>query len=265
MLFFTLALSRVHRLASEDMGQTAATSACVLLASYPFAVFFSAPYSESLALLALVSLVIAWRTHDTRGGVLWGIVLGLCRSNGWCVALALLADRAMRRRSALTWRGAWILIAAAPCGAALYSLYIYHLTGDPFAWASAQHAWGAHLQPVAFVTRRWHTLDVHGLRWYLRRDPADLLSFVAALGMGVAAIVLIARREWLYGVLIVAYLAPAIAIDLPATGRQTAVLFPAFILLGQRVNRRWLIPLAVVFAALQGWFAWRFFSWETPY
>ncbi|MCU1384689.1 MAG: putative integral rane protein [Acidobacteria bacterium] len=266
VLFFVLALSRLYRLAADDTGSAAAaTSACVLLATYPFALFFSAPYSESLALLALVSLVLAWRTHDTRGGALWGVVLGLSRSNGWCVAVALLADRVMRGRGAPRWRGAWIVVAAAPLGALLYSLYVYHLTGHLFAWATAQHAWGAHLRPLAFVTRRWHTLEVRGFRWYIRRDPADLLSFVAAATMAVAACWMIVRRQWLYGLVILAYLAPAIAIDLPATGRQTAVLFPAFILLGARVKGRWLLPLAVVFAALQAWFAWRFFLWETPY
>jgi hypothetical protein len=83
--------------------------------------------------------------------------------------------------------------------------------------------------------------------------------------MVAASIVLIVRRRWLYGMIILAYLAPAIAIDLPATGRLTAVLFPAFVLAASRLQRRWFAMLTVLFAAGQIWFACRFFLWETPY
>jgi hypothetical protein len=267
ILFFTLALRGVYRLASEDTGdEAAAMRACTLLATYPFALFFSVPYSESLALLAVVSLTIAWRQRDARAGTVWGLVFGLCRSNGWTVALALAADRLLPRRpAAAPWRFAWLMIAAAPAGAALYSAYVFYLTGHPFAWAAAQHAWGGEFHPLAFVARRWTAVQVGGLRAYYRHDPSDALTFVAVAGMAAAAAGLAHRREWLYSGVIVAYLAPAVAIDLPATGRMTALLFPAFILLGRRVKGLWFVALVAVFSAGQGWFAWRFFLWRTPY
>ena len=267
-LFFVLALSRIHRLAWQDTRDaSAAARSCILLASYPFAIFFTAPYSESLALFALASLVLAWRRDDARAGTVWGLLFGLCRSNGWCVAFALAADwiagrsrGSKRRRAAM-----WMAIAAAPLGAVLYSVYIYHLTGHPLAWAAAQHAWGGRLQPLNFVTRRWDAVQLRGLRGYYHHDPVDAWSFVAAAVMTTAAVVLLVRRQWLYGVLVVAYLAPAIAIDLPATGRMTALLFPAFILLGKRFRGAAFVALAAVFTVGQIWFAWRFFLWRTPY
>lgn len=262
--FFLIALPRVHRLALEESGDRAAADrACILLTLYPYALFFSAPYSEALALAALTGLVLAWRHGDARGG-LWGLVFGLCRSNGWSVALAIAADAAVRRPRARR-PIAWWLFASAPIGAALYCAYIYHLTGHPFQWAAAQEAWGATWQPLAFITRRWNTLEHIGLRRYFRRDPADIVAFATATAMVACGIWLAARRRTLYGVLMVSYLAPAIAIDLPATGRMTALLFPAFIVLGAKLKRTAFVAVAVGFAAVQVWFAWRFFSWLPPY
>jgi hypothetical protein len=176
-----------------------------------------------------------------------------------------LIDRLMNRRPGSNWRGAWMLIAAAPLGAALYSGYIYYLTGDPFAWVTAQHAWGGRLQPFAFITRRWHILQDRGLDGYLRFNPSDLLAFMAAVTMIGTGLWLLWRRRWLYGGLMLAYLSPAVAIDLPATGRLTAVVFPMFIVLGAWCKGRTFFGLASLFAAGQIWFAWRFFIWKTPY
>ena len=265
-LFVLIALSGLRRLALEDSGDaTAASRACLLLATYPFAVFFSAPYQSR------------WRcSHScrscSRGG---GGIRAAASHGGWCSDCAVRMDGASRwrwgsigfisRPPDFPWRRAWLLILAAPLGAALYSMYIYHLTGDPFSWASAQHAWGGKLQPLEFIFRRWHTVQARGLRVYFRHDPADALSFVAVVWMVAAAVALLARRQWLYGSVILAYLAPAVAIDLPATGRLTAVLFPAFILLGARLRQRWFFVLASLFMAGQVWFACRFFLWKTPY
>jgi hypothetical protein len=265
LICFALALSRVRRLAAMEVGAAAADRACILLAAYPFALFFSVPYSESLALLALVSLVLAWKEADGRG-VWWGVLFGLTRSNGWCVAVALAADRLFdRRRPARPPRAAWLMVASAPVGAALYSLYMFHLTGNALQWAAAQHAWGAKLQPLQFFVRRWNTLMALGWRGYVRSDPADLISFVAAVGMFAACVWLLARREWLYGMLILAYLAPAVAIDLPATGRMTALLFPAFIVLAEKLDGYRFVLLTMLFGAGEWWLATRFFTWRTPY
>jgi len=266
VLFFVIAAVRLHQLAAEEIGNSAAADrACILLATYPFALFFSVPYSESFALLALVSVVLAWRRREATKGLFWGLFLGLCRSNGWCVAAALLADRLVGGARPFPWRRAAVVIAAAPLGAALYSAYVYHLTGDPFAWASAQHAWGGDFQPASFIVRRWGVVQKHGFDRWFRRDPTDALSFAAAAGMIAAALRMLIRRQWLYGSMILAYLAPAVAIDLPATGRMTALLFPVFVAIGARVSGLRFAALATVFAASEIWLAYRFFLWRTPY
>lgn len=264
---FTLATWRLFRLADLDSGdRRAAFRACVLLASYPFALFFSVPYSESLALLALISLTLAWRRTDLASGVLWGVVLGLCRSNGWTIAVALTADRLLGGSAVWKHRWAWVPVAAAPlAGAAVYSAYLYSLTGHAYEWVTAQRAWGGDVQPTWFFVRRWVMAQETGFSAYIVQDPVDAVTGVAVVFMiGVAAWIA-AKRQWLYAALMVGYIAPAIALDLPASGRMTSLLFPAFIVVGSSLRRWPFAVLVAIFAIGQAWLAWRFFSWSTPY
>lgn len=262
---FGLALQRVHALALLD-GHTAATAktAILLLACYPFALFFGAVYSESLAMLTLASTVLAWRRYDDRRVAAWGLAAGLARSNGWALSLALLADWLIGRREDRT-RLALAAAMAPAAGAALFCAYIYYRTGNPLAWATAQRAWVGEVGPLFFLIRRAQWLSNLGLRGYISNDPVDVISTACVLLMLAMAAVLAVRREWLYTALIACYLAPALAIDLPAKGRLTAVLFPAFIAIATLVNRRSAVALALIFSIAQAWLAARFFQWQPPF
>lgn len=264
---FTVAMWRLFRLAGLDGADASAgLRACVLFATYPFALFFSVPYSESLALLALVSVTLAWREGHTASGLLWGLVLGLTRPNGWTMAAALLTDRLLGTSHPWKHRAGWIFIAAAPvAGTAMYSAYVHRLTGHALEWALAQRAWGAVVRPSWFVVRRWERVQQEGFATYLARDPIDWLTLPIVITMITIAAWLAAQRQWLYAVLMLAYLAPALVIDLPAAGRMTALLFPAFLVLGGRLRGAPFVALAAIFAVGQAWFAWRFFLWTTPY
>ncbi|HTI36549.1 MAG TPA: mannosyltransferase family protein [Vicinamibacterales bacterium] len=268
---FALALPRTYRLAREDGGDDEqAMRACVLIALFPFALFFSCVYSEALAFLALVATILAWRTDRTAGGVLWGLTLGLTRSNGWTLSAAFLADRTLS-----VWRPGrrpfapprhWVGVAAAPlAGALLFSVFVDRLTGHPFAWATAQHAWGNVLRPWSFFVERWQAVQDYGLRGYIARDPVDAVSLVVVAMMIGCAIRLAVERQWLYAAIIVCYLAPAIAINLPAIGRMTSLLFPAFFLLARRFRGVTFAAVAILFAVAQAWLAWRFFLWKMPF
>jgi hypothetical protein len=79
------------------------------------------------------------------------------------------------------------------------------------------------------------------------------------------AALLLWRRQWLYGGIIVCYLGPALAVDLLSIGRMTAVLFPASIAAASIFRGRAFASLAAVFAAGQAYFAWRFFLWRPPF
>jgi len=238
--------------------------AVVLLALYPFALFFSAAYSEALFLLCSTSAVLAWSRDRPGATLLWGVLTGLSRSNGWTLAFALIADR--------LWGGAkvrgqaWAWLAGAPLvGAALYSAYVYAVTGYAFEWAAAQQGWGATLSVGGFFARHLAALAAAGAIGYVAHNPLDALTFAATVAALAVGGHYLWRRQWLLGVWIIAYLLPALAIDLPAIGRLTSVLVPVFFYLAETCRGRWHALLATAFVFGQLFLAAEFFRWRPPY
>lgn len=266
IMCFGLALRRVFRLAEvEQLDRQASARAVVLLAAYPFALFYSAPYSESAYLLASVSTVLAWSTGGLRAAGVWGILTGLVRSNGWTLSAALLVGLLAESRYRDRARGR-LLVAVCPIlGAALFSAYTWHATGDPFEWVRAQQGWGRQVVLTGFLTRRLTTIRESGIIDYVLRDPVDATTCVALVWLLAMVAVLASRRRWLYVVLLVSYVAPALVIDLPATGRMTSVLFPAFIATAALIRGRLYATVVVLSAVGQVFLAGRFFLWRPPY
>ncbi len=244
-----------------DAGRTSA--AIVLLATYPFALFYSAPYSEGLFLLCSTATVLAWMQGRSLATLSWGLLTGLARSNGWTLAVALMADAVLVRRDR---HPGWYLAALGPVlGAAMYSAYVYALTGHPLDWAIAQQAWDPSASPLRFVVRRWDALLRNGVGGYLLADPVDALTFAATLLALAAAFSHLWRRAYLQGTWILAYLLPALALDLPATGRLTAVLVPMFFWLAPRARGAAFIALAGAFTIGEVFLASLFFRSFPPY
>jgi len=259
---FVLACQRVYLVARESVGDEGGLRTVVLMCCYPFALFFSAAYSEGLFLLCLVSAVLAWQRRAYGTAFLWGVALGLARSNGWTAACALAIDAVMRRSG----RRALLASTGPLLGMGLFSGYILTLTGDPFAWARAQGAWGRALTPTAFIERRWDEIVRQGVLQYVVRDPVDAITGLVILSALSLAGYLFWQRKWLFGALIVVYLLPAIVIDLPATGRMTAVLFPLFIALASLASSpRLFWSVAVIFTLLQALLTVHHYTWRPPF
>ena len=72
-------------LKDEDRAVTAVT----LMAAYPFAVFFSAAYTEGLFLLTLLGAVYHFHQHQLGRAVFWGLLCGLTRPNGALLSIVL--------------------------------------------------------------------------------------------------------------------------------------------------------------------------------
>ena len=151
---FLWALVYVARLGREVLGADRAADAALLLASYPFALFFSAPYTESLFLLAAVGAFFHFRRGDWVAASCWGLVAGLTRPNG-CLLSVPLGILALEQIYSRLWRYAQgssdarrrgalrLLTAAMPgIGMLVFTGYLYGLTGVWFAWARSHEAWG---------------------------------------------------------------------------------------------------------------------------
>lgn len=275
---FYFALVYLLRLARSELGnddQAAATVA--LVAAYPFAVFFSAAYTESLFLLTLAGAVYHFRQDQLWRSAFWGFLCGLTRPPGCflSIVLGLMAVAPMwdaaRWRPSLPppagWRpiGARLLAASAPgLGMLTFSAFIYQLTGNPFQWTMQNQAWGRVYRGLdSIVWDRVEFLANHGLYAYLSTQTVDLFYVVAVL-LCLASVWPIYRR---FGVPYAAFillnlLPPMSAGGMLSMGRVTSVLFPVFLWLGAAIPAHHRTAWIAGFALLQGFVAVMFFTWR---
>ena len=95
---FFAALVYVYAFARDRYGDEIAGGAIWLLAAYPFALFFSALYTESLFLLGAAGAFYHFSKQQFGRAAAWGVLVGLTRVNGafLAVPLAVLAISSTR-------------------------------------------------------------------------------------------------------------------------------------------------------------------------
>ena len=281
LLAFFVALSYLYRL-GRDYQHIAAPEAAIGFACwYPFGVFYSAVYTESLFLLAASAAFYhahggqRWRTAG------WGLLVGLTKPNGFLIALPLFVlflggaagrsdagwrlwrDRAARRALLLD-----MMSAAAPVlGVGLYSLYMWQLTGDPLAWLHGQQAWGrvyhglrsVVLDPVIEMARI-------GPVAYALAYPAAVLNGSAAAFALATAFPATRRLGPSYGLLIVLLVVPPLlAGGTLSLGRLTSGLFPVFLWLAAVVPAHHRGQWYGAWGCGQALVAVLFFTWQLMY
>jgi hypothetical protein len=282
---FCAALAYLYMFARDGLGEEKAAYALWLLACYPFALFFGAIYTESLFLLAIVGALY----HLTKGEVwpaaLWGLLAGLTKQNGvlLCLPLALVAVSSwlppalvrdphalplltQPRASKDVRRTLAALVAAAmpAVGMLLYSAFIWRVSGDPFAWAKGQMAWGRTYQSLArFVATQYAFMANAGLSGYLANPGYDALNALGAL-FALATVWPVARRIGLpYALFIVIMTLPPIMYGgWLSAGRFSSVLFPAFVWLASVIPPSHRAGWLVGFSALQALCAAMFYTWR---
>jgi len=250
-----------------------------LLAAYPFAIFFSLPYTESMFLLGAVAAFYHFRRREWARAAAWGALVGLTRPNGCFLSLALACQIAQN-----IWRDRTItkspnhqiptspdhqipqsiFAAAAPgLGMLAYSAYVHTLTGSWFGWARLHEAWGRSFEGLAPLARGLTRIEEEGLARALMLVPYDTLNTIALvfalvmvwpvfrrLGAGAAVLVL------------VNIVPPLLAGGVLSMGRLTSTLFPIFLALAAALPRRFVLPFVTAFALGQGLVAAVFFTWR---
>ena len=272
LLAFFYALVLVYRWAELRAGPDAAAATVVLLSAYPFAVYFSAPYTEALFLLLVAGTFYAFeRGRLTLAGAA-GLLAGLTRPNGAMVSLALAilaVTPVFRRERGWIRRTAGGLLAAAMPGIGMlfYSAYLYSVSGNPLAWIEAQAAWGrgadVTAEHYAWVFR---TIMNDGLLAYVRAAPAEIVQ-TAAVVFSLAMVWPVWRRIGpAYAVFILANLLPPIMQGgMLSLGRFTATLFPQFLALALLLPPERRINWIIAFSIGQGLIAAVFFTWRPIY
>ena len=286
---FYLALLYFLRLARDLLkDDEKASTAVMLLASYPFAVYFSAAYTEGLFLLTLMGAVYHFHKDQLLRAAAWGFVCGLTRPNGalLSIVLALMAVTPMwategadgtdkgkdkrRMRFVLPpdgWRPILMRLLAAGSpgfGMLSYSAFIWWLTGNPFMWTILNVAWGRTYRSLdSLVSDRLGFIVNNGLYSYASTQTIDLF-YALAVVLALAAVWPVYRRFGLpFAVFIlITILPPMAAGGLLSMGRVTSVLFPVFLWMGAAVPARHRVAWIGLFALLQGFVAVMFFTWR---
>jgi hypothetical protein len=298
---FAWALVYLFRLAREMLDDDAAAGAVVFCCAYPFSLFYSAFYTESLFLLTLVGTFYHFRRREWFGAAVWGLMLGLTRPNGCLISipLGLMAlQQSLDGGKVNVWwrRGAFvddekrpeqagftasldggaarfnmarfvpaILVASMPgIGMLIFSAYLYSVSGNAFAWLEAHQAWGRVYEGVGGLFAGHAKLATElGVYEYSQRQPVDLVNSAAS----VLALVLtwpVARRLGVaYAALLLLMVVPPLAAGgFMSMGRVTSTLFPLFLYLGWAIRGTSRSSLATACAVAQGFFAALYWTWR---
>jgi len=256
---FAGAISLLYRLAALELGEENAWPVILLVSTYPYALFYSVVYTESLFLLLTVGAFYAMRRRYLVLAALAGLAAGLTRPNGFWLALPLLwmATREGRGRDVPA-----IIVALAPlAGVAIFSAYLYVRFSDALAWMHGQAAWGMPLLGRGPAPDPLRTAED------LRLKVSEVMVYagdIAAFFLAAASIMPVARRVGVaYGIWIAVNIFPPVAAHLfISLGRFTSVLFPLFFWLALVVPRQRVARLAGAFAVCQAILAVCFFLWR---
>jgi len=257
------------RLARDMIGDERARDAVALLAAYPFAVYFSAPYSESLFLLGIVAAFYHFRRAELARAAAWGLLVGLTRPNGCflSIVLGVLAIQQVSQspnRQIIRSLLSPLLAASAPgIGMLVYSAYVKHLTGQWFGWARLHETWGRTFSGLAPVAEGYGHISRQGLLQALQAAPYDAMNAFALIFALALLWPVVRRTGWACGALVVVnVLPPLVAGGVLSMGRITATVFPLFLTLAAMLPQRAITSFVTAFALGQGLAAILFFTWR---
>ena len=279
---FLGALVLLYRLVSLELGRRFAGPALLLLAVFPAALYFGAPYSESLFLLVSVGAFYAARTDSWAWAGACAAAASATRSAGvlLVVPLAILwwGSRGRRARDL-----AWLLLA--PLGLLAYAAWLGLVEGDALRFLDVQDAWSREFTVPLGGAWDGLTAALDGLRQLAsgRRTPVyfeeaagdplriaaiNVMLFVSLVFALVACVGVFRRLPKAYG----AWLAVALLLPLSfpvkpqplmSLPRFLAVLFPIFMWLALVAEERRITPqVAAASAVGLGLFTAHFASWH---
>ena len=270
------ALVYLYRFTRERFDDDTASVALALLASYPFAVYFSTAYTESLFLLTVVGACYHFERNELWRAGAWALLAGLSRPNGCLlsVVLGMIAVRPLWPKFGARRLGEWmgiadrLAVAALPgIGMLMYSTYIFFLTGHPLQWAMQNAAWGRVYRGLdELFADQAATIGDDGLYTYAATRTVDAFQLAAVVLVAAACWPVFRRIGLPYAVMIPINLLPPLLMGgLMSIGRVTSVLFPVFVWLALAIPVAHRAAWVAGFAMLQAIAAAMFFTWRPLY
>lgn len=257
------------RLGARWIGGEQAATAVLLLAAYPFAFAFNAPYTEGLFLLCSVAAVYFFDQRRWGFAAVWGLAAGLTRPNGFILAvpLGLLAlQQVIDRRDRRAAVPALAVSVMPVAGMLLFTVYLHTITGVWFAWSESHGAWGRSFDGFTRISAAWRLVYEEGLLRVMLGEPFNTLNALGLL-FALAMSWPVYRHlgfPWLVYVL-ATVVPPVFAGGVLSMGRVTSTLFPLFLALAAVVPPRAVPAWAGGFALLQGLAVMLFFTWRQLY
>jgi hypothetical protein len=246
----------IYRLFRKLEGSAAARWGLMLFASYPFAYYQAAAYSEPMMILG--SAAALW--FASRGKHLWaGTALGLgmmARHVTIFFGLGLLVEQLRRsglRPKRLLWSVDFLGLAIPFAFLAAWSWYLDRKVGDPLAY---WHARGLNFGPEVF----WSVREVFKNVPYESRRELYFYMFFSLIPLAGTIALFAKRRRFPLGAAAVGVMAAAYYGGGIALGRYSSACWPAFLPLGVMLSRRPLLqgPVVGALMLLQGAFFWLF-------
>jgi hypothetical protein len=262
---FLAALTLLHRLVVLELGRPLAGPVLLLLAVFPAALYFGAPYAESLFLALSVGAFYAARTGRWAWAGAAAGAAAATRNSGVLLIVPLLLIWWSTSRPDLR-DAAWLLLA--PLGLAAYALFLGLAEGDALRFVHAHEAWHRELSwPLAGAWEGFQAaLDAPGDPY--RVAALNLILFGSLVFAVVACVGVFRRLPLAYGAWVAVSLAlplsePVGPQPLMSLPRFLAVLFPIFMWLAlwseeHRATDRVAAVSALGLGLFTSWFA----SWH---
>jgi hypothetical protein len=250
-LAFLFALIVLFHLLSHVYGAEIARRTIILLAIYPFSLFFSAMYSESLFLLAAVLAFYLGERKQWFWAALAAAAASATRVVGIAVVLGLLVlylEQIDWRRRRIRPAILWTLLGAAGLGG--YMAFLAQRFGDPLLFVRSQQVpgWAAGLEFRSALGTIRDSLSLRAIAagHYPAIDMIQLGIFGLALGLCALAWHRIGRAYaiWSITTLLISFL------SWRSMGRLVLVIFPLFLVAALLLHQSRWYPIIVYISVL---------------
>lgn len=212
--------------------------ACWLVAAFPTALFFSAPYQEAFAFCFCSVALWAWRRDRILLTALALAIAGTARLTTLAVGMGLFLEwlQLPRDQRKPLWKVLFVGIGNI-AGVLLFCVYLQRVTGEFFAHPLSHVGWGR-------MPPSWAGF-VQSAEWILegKHFGAEVISTVGFLALGIRAWV---KRGFLCGFLILFPVIQALSTgSLMSMQRITLACFPAFIEMADCLRSRTVFRLKI--------------------
>lgn len=227
LLSFYFGIQFLYKLICKDFDKKIAQKAITALVFFPTSFYFLTAYSEGLFFLLVVLTFYFLRSNKLFLATIFASLASSTRLVGLAVVLALILE--VQLTIGINKKNWFVLLA--PLGFLIYAYVLYHQTGDPFYFLTAEKHWQRQLAVPIFGF--WDTIKNITTGGFLAShvNPVlDLIFAIFGLGLAIRSFRFLPISYSVYAFVSIAL--PLFTPTLSSVPRFLLPIFPIFILLG---------------------------------